>query len=290
MSINVNIDKLRSYANILSNSTFNGLVRDGDFDYLKAKINKYDKKFAKHNGLSYQEYFSHIFNSLKVNYRNEYIYKNLITKKILLGRHNLNTTVALNEFRINKSIADLVLINGTSKVFEIKTELDNSQRLISQIDDYKKVFKEIYLVTHYSLKDKYSDIIGNEIGLIVLTKNFSLQTIRQPKINTTIDNLSILKCLRKQEYSNIIISYFGSLPQVSDFKFYNACKELFLKIPSDILHDLMMQELKRRTVKEKEILASPAVPDELKHICYCLDFTKSEYKVLNSVLREKILI
>ena len=89
---------------------------------------------------------------------------------------------------------------------------------------------------------------------------------------------------------NIILTYFGVLPHVTDFKFYSTCKELFLKIPSNELHDLMMHELKRRTVKEKEILASPTVPDELKHICFCLDFDKNEYNVLKSVLNKKILI
>ena len=290
VNLNVNTDRLRSYANILSNSTFNDLVRCEDYDYLKAKIIKYDKKFTKRTEVTYQQYFSYIFNSLKVNYRNEYIYKNLIINKILLGRHSLNTANALNEFRVNKSIADLVLLNGTSVVYEIKTELDSPQRITSQIHDYKKVFKEIYIVTHYSLMEKYSEIIGNEIGIIVLTDKFSLKTIRKPEINKHFDKLTMFKCLRKAEYSNIILSFFGKLPQVSDFKFYNSCMELFLQIPSEMLHDFMLHELKRRTVKEKEILASPDIPNELKHICMCLDFNKREYSTLNKVLKSKILI
>lgn len=286
----VNIDILRSYANILSNSTFNELVRGGDFSYLKIKIDKYDKKVTKNKSLTYQEYFSHIFDSLKVNYRNEYIYKNFIINKILLGKHTFNTTSVLNEFRINKSIADLVLINGTSRVYEIKTELDNEYRLSSQINDYKKVFKEIYVVTHHSLKDKYLTLLRDDIGLIVLTDNYTLKTVRKSEINEDFDNLSILKCLRKSEYTNIILNYFGYIPQVTDFRFYSTCKELFLKIPSYELHDLMMHELKKRSVKEKEILASQIVPEELKHICFCLDFNKNEYNFLNSILRKKILI
>lgn len=288
MDSEVNIDRLRSYASILSNSTFNLIVREKNYNYLKSKIRKYDKDLPNKNSSTYQEYFTYIFNSLLLNYRNEYLYKNLIINEILFKRYNLSTTTVLNEFRINKSIADLVLINGTSRVYEIKTELDNDNRLLSQIDDYKKVFKEIYLVTYHSLADKYWEIIGKDIGLIVLTDNFTLHTIREAEINTDLDNISILKCLRKSEYTSIIMKYFGFLPQVSDFKFYTSCKELFSRIPSQKLHDLMIDELKKRTVREKDILSSPSVPDELKHICFCLDFDKKEYQVLNSVLNRRI--
>jgi hypothetical protein len=284
----VNIDRLRSYANIISNSTINGIVRAGDYKYLKAKIKKYDNKYIQEESRTYQEYFSYLFNTLKLNYRYEYIYKNVIINKILLEKYSLDTTSVLNEFHVNKSIADLVLINGTSKVFEIKTELDTPIRLANQVADYKRVFKEIFIVTHHTLKDKYLEILSGDIGLIVLTENYSLNTIREPQVNNNFDNLTILKCLRKNEYSNILLTYFGHLPQVTDFKFYSACKELFAEIPSQVLHELMMRELKKRSVKEKGILESKIVPEELKHICLCLDFNKNEYKVLNAFLQKKL--
>lgn len=288
ISETININKLRSYANILSNSTFNEIVRQKNYSTLKANINKYDKDIISGQPITYQDYISHIFDSLKLNYRNEYFYKNLIINKILLEKYNLNTTTVLNEFRVNKSIADLVLINGTSRVFEIKTELDNETRLLSQINDYKRVFKEIYVVTHHSLLSRYQEILDKETGLIVLTEDFTLKTIKKSEAHHDLDNLTIFKSLRKSEYSNIIVSHFGCLPKVTDFKFYNACKTLILQIPTNELHDLMVKELKRRTIKEKEIFASPTVPNELKHICFCLDFDKHEYKFLHSVLNRKI--
>jgi hypothetical protein len=288
VSTALNIDRLRSYASILSNSTFNSIVRNKDLGYIHCKINKYDKALIQDESLTYCEYFSYLFNSLMSSYRNEYIYKNLIINKILLGKYSLNTSTILDEFRINKSIADIVLINGTSKVFEIKTELDSPKRLATQIHDYKKVFKEIYIVTHLSLKDKYLDIIDKNVGLIVLTNNHSLKTIREPVISTEFDNLTIMKCLRKLEYSNIVHSYFGYLPQVTDFKYFNACKDLINSIPSNELHDLMLIELKKRTIREKEIFESTVVPKELKHICFCLDFNKVDYIIFKGILEKKI--
>lgn len=285
---NLNIDQLRSYASILSNSTFDKLVRQNNNKYVLSKSKRYDKEFIKFSNPTYKEYFEHIYNALEANYRNEYVYKNSIINKILLGKYSLNTTTAINEFRVGKSIADLVLLNGTSKVFEIKTELDNAERVINQLKDYKKVFKEIYLVTHNSLISKYKKIISSDIGLIALTENHSLKTIREAKENTNIENKSIIKCLRKVEFSNIIKKYFGELPRVSDFEFFKACTELIEKIPSSELHDLMMVELKKRNVKEKQALASENTPMELKHICLCLDFNKREYTKLSKILSKKL--
>jgi hypothetical protein len=285
---NLNIDQLRSYASILSNSTFDKLVRQNNNKYVLSKSKRYDKEFIKFSNPTYKEYFEHIYNALEANYRNEYVYKNSIINKILLGKYSLNTTTAINEFRVGKSIADLVLLNGTGKVFEIKTELDNAERVINQLKDYKKVFKEIYLVTHNSLISKYKKIVSSDIGLIALMENHSLKTIREAKENKNIENKSIIKCLRKVEYSNIIKKYFGELPKVSDFDFFKACTELIEKIPSSELHDLMMVELKKRNVKEKQALASENTPMELKHICLCLDFNKREYTKLSKILSKKL--
>ena len=95
-----------------------------------------------------RELISEIYCELKNNYRNEYFYKNTLLNKLLLGVHSVNTTTALTEVAIAKSKADFVLINGKAVVYEIKTELDNLERLSSQIDDYYKAFDHVAVVTY----------------------------------------------------------------------------------------------------------------------------------------------
>ncbi|MFS4830453.1 sce7726 family protein [Staphylococcus aureus] len=70
-----------------------------------------------------------LYNYLKKSYRNEYFYKNTMLNKLLLGRHSVNTTTALSEMPIGKSIADFILLNGKGVVYEIKTELDKDEFL-----------------------------------------------------------------------------------------------------------------------------------------------------------------
>ena len=212
------------------------------------------------------------YNLLFVLYRNEYIYKNTIINDLLIAKFGLETTTALNEFKTNRSIADLVLLNGSSKVFEIKTELDTPSRLEGQINDYKKVFEEIYIVTYHSLIDKYINLIDKEIGIISLSEDLKLTTIREPNKNSNFDNTAILKCLRKPEYINVLKRHFGFIPETTDVKFYRACKDLILKIPSKTLHDLMLVELKKRKIREEKLLSAKSTPEYLKYICYTLQW------------------
>lgn len=68
------------------------------------------------------EVICEIYNKLKLEYRNEYFYKNTLLNKLLLGIHSINTTTALTELPIGNSKADFVMINGKAVVYEIKTE------------------------------------------------------------------------------------------------------------------------------------------------------------------------
>ena len=65
----------------------------------------------------------------------------------MLGVHSPRTTTALTEVPIGKSKADFILINGKAIVYEIKTELDNFDRLDGQMEDYYKAFSRMVVVT-----------------------------------------------------------------------------------------------------------------------------------------------
>ena len=285
-----NKTELRCYANMFSTTKFDKLVESGDFSYMNSKVSKYGINSSKPIR-TIRDYLMYAYNSLLNNYRNEYVYKNLIINKILLGKHSLNTTTILNEFKIGKSIADLVLLNGTSKVFEIKTELDSSFRCHSQISDYRKVFENIYLVTHITLVEKYITELEPYIGIIALTENKTLRIIRESTRHTeNLDSETMIKCLRKGEYSNIIKRYFGELPKTTAVNFFSACKDLFAQIPVEALHDMMLVELKKRTIREKEKFKSDdTVPPELKLLLWNLDYDSNNYDKLTNRLNTSII-
>lgn len=113
------------------------------------------------NNKSYGDLFKQIYDVLKKSYRNEYYYKNTLLNKLLLGVHSVNTTTALTELPIANSKADFLMINGKAVVYEIKTELDNLERLESQINDYYLAFDHVAVVTYEENLEAIEKLIAN---------------------------------------------------------------------------------------------------------------------------------
>ena len=236
-----------------------------------------------------RELISEIYCELKNNYRNEYFYKNTLLNKLLLGVHSINTTTALTEIAIAKSKADFVLINGKATVYEIKTELDNLERLSSQIDDYYKAFDHVAVVTYeknLQQLQKALDSIDKPVGIYVLRKNGKLGTIRKPdKYIGDLDKETIFKLLRKSEYEDIIAQRYGYLPEVTQFKYYSVCKTMFLQIPIEESYLLVLRTLKKRMQLEKEEFVK--IPYELKFLAYFMELTYDDYQKLEVFLESQ---
>lgn len=233
-----------------------------------------------------RELISEIYCELKYAYRNEYFYKNTLLNKLLLGVHSVNTTTALTEMAIAKSKADFVLINGKAIVYEIKTELDNLERLSSQIDDYYKAFDHVAVVTYeknLSQLQKVLESIDKPVGIYILRRNEKLGTIRKPQRYTSdLDREVIFKLLRKSEYEEIIAQRYGYLPEVTQFRYYSACKKMFLQIPVEESYLLVLRILKKRMQIEKEEFAK--IPYELKFLAYFMELTYDDYQKLGVFL------
>lgn len=233
-----------------------------------------------------RELISEIYCELQKNYRNEYFYKNTLLNKLLLGVHSVNTATALTELAIAKSKADFVLINGKAVVYEIKTELDNLGRLNSQIEGYYKAFDHVAVVTYeknLQLLTKVLDKIDKPVGIYVLKKNGRLGTIRKPERYTAdLDKETIFKLLRKKEYEEIIAKRYGYLPEVTQFKYYSACKKMFLQMSEEESYLLALKELKKRMQLEKEEFVK--VPYELKFLAYFMELTCDDYQKLKVFL------
>ncbi len=236
-----------------------------------------------------RELISEIYCELKNNYRNEYFYKNTLMNKLLLGVHSVNTTTALTEVAIAKSKADFVLINGKAVVYEIKTELDNLERLSSQIDDYYKAFDHVVVVTYeknLQQLQRVLDSIDKPVGIYVLRKNGKLGTVRNPqRYIRDLDKEIIFKLLRKSEYENIIAQWYGYLPEVSQFKYYATCKKLFLQIPIEESYLHVLRILKKRMQLEKEEFVK--IPYELKFLAYFMELTYDDYQKLEVFLERQ---
>jgi len=281
------LDKLRSYSTVFTRASFNKLLQYDDYSFIDAKIERYDSLKVGKSIHSYYDYIQYIYRALSKHYRNEYVYKNTFINDLLLSQYGVKDTIAINEFRVGNSIADIVMFNGTSKAFEIKTELDTDKRLIGQLADYRKIFKECYIITHESLVEKYLQE-DEQIGIIKLIerpKSLIMQEVRHAKENKEIDSDTLIRSIRTQEYKSIVKQYYGELPEMHSFNMFETCSGLLKCIPRDQLHHFFIEELKKRKSNTNMI---NKYCNELRQMCFAMNIDLNLYRELDFKLSKKI--
>lgn len=238
-----------------------------------------------------EDAFNAIYNFMKRNYRNEYYYKNQLLNNLLIGRHSLNTTSAIRELPISNSIADFILINGKAQVFEIKSGLDSLKRLTGQLQDYYKAFTYVNVIMdEVHLKKVEKAVLNKNVGLYVLTKRNTIKKIREAnEYNNLLDHTVIFKILRKKEYEEILLKYFGKLSSADDFHYFRDSLKIFKQLPIEVAQQELTTMLKLRYLNKYKdnnslILSfSPA----LREVIYFSDYRKKQIEELNQRLQEK---
>ena len=255
-------NKLNILNKFFSRNTFRHCYEEG-YDKIYGQV---IKKYINYDSTkTNSELVSEIYNILKTEYRNEYYYKNTLLNKLLLGIHSVNTTTALTEIPIAKSKADFVLINGKAVVYEIKTELDNLERLESQINDYFKAFDHVAVVTYnenVTAIQKKIDSIGKPVGIYVLQNRGTIKTIQKPeKYRNALDSKIIYK-----------------------FEYYSECRKLFEKMPIEESYEWVLKLLKKRTKIIKNEYKE--IPYELKFLAYFMDLKSEDYEKIRCFLNQ----
>ncbi len=283
LKISYPINQLRDYSSLFSRSEVDRW-RNGDFSNLNNNIYRYDNKLFEKE-ISYLKYLKYIYKVLRRDYPYEYIYKNEFLNQWVKNELGSNNSVVFNEFRIGKATADLALFNGTSKVFEIKTIFDSEYRLSRQLNEYKKLFNEIYLIVPASQLEKYS-LINDKVGIITYSaSNNTFQLVRKSYSQKNPNFSIIMKVLHTKEYKDIVSEFYGKLPEINDFTQFDICKDLIHKIPSSDLNTLFIKTLKKRKVNN---LFFNNINNEFNQICLSLNLNKKEKEKLIYKLNIKI--
>ncbi len=227
---------------------------------------------------TFRELFEWLYQYLLKNYRSEYIYKNVIANKILLGRHSLNTAHMLTEFRVANCKADVVILNGSSTAYEIKSEYDSLDRLPNQVASYSDVFDRVYVVTSKSQTNKIERDLPSTVGIMVLTPRNTISTIREAtSLKDSVKPEIIFDSLTKKEYISIIKRCFGYVPEVPNTYIYRECKNLFSALPPEVAHNEMVLSLSKRGNKTLLKNFVESVPTSLK--AYAISTSLKKHRV-----------
>lgn len=181
----------------------------------------------------------------KKDYRHEYIYKSAITHKVLLGKHSLQTAVILNEFRVGSSKADSVILNGTSTVYEIKSERDSLARLEQQVASYRRVFAKVNIITGENHLDSVIGMVPEDVGILLLSDRYQISPIREAAERPDrTDPKEIFNSIQLIEAKKILKSLNLEIPKLPNTRMHEALGNKFSKLSAVQAHDGMVRILR----------------------------------------------
>lgn len=289
MNIEHNINSLTSLSRIFTPSVMDSLALFGHSDYLTEVFSKSGLGNTLDSSLTLSSFLDYVYNCLNKYYRNEYVYKNAIANKVLLGRHSLATSKMLTEFRVGRNKADVVILNGTSAVYEVKSYYDSLIRLEDQINSYFQVFDYVNVITNSAKVEKVKTLVPEKTGILVLTSNNTISTIRKANSNKENINSDILfDSLRKTEYTRIIKTHYGYIPNVPNTKIYRTCKKMYNEMPLNVVHELTIKTLKQRNNSQYLNHFIKKAPASLTAYALSISGQKKKMQNLENLLNNKV--
>lgn len=233
-------------ATLFTPSTLKSLLSDGATDTQKSLIAALEIELGLSPGCLLSETINKTYSILRrEGNRTDYVYRNAIIDKIVVGKHSINTATPIQEFRVGSSLADLVVLNGTSTVYEIKSERDTLRRLASQVENYSKVFERTYVVTSAKRLLSLERDLPEHIGIITLSRDYTLQTAREATTNWELmDPVAISRTMTIPEAFAALKSLGIPIPNVPNMLIRHAIDDTFKEIGTQSCSQAFVSTLK----------------------------------------------
>lgn len=213
--------------------------------------------------------FDRAYARLALEYRNEYFFKTQLISKIVFGRHSPRTAAALVEVPMGSSCADLVIMNGTSTVYEVKTDLDDFTRLAGQVSDYSTRAEHVNVVVSDLRAAGAERHLAEHVGILAFTRRGSLRTVR-PSVSRleTLEIDHLYQLLRGAEAEAILRRTLGYQLDVGSGLAWPRMREVFRQLPVDLAHNEVVAELRLRGRRTGALASVPSFPHSLRCLAY----------------------
>ncbi|MBX9727325.1 MAG: sce7726 family protein [Sphingopyxis sp.] len=239
--------QLSALTRLFSATVFREMAKKGRSGLFRRLIEQTDLNPRADSRGTVGDAFDAAFDILKTaGHRDEYIYRAAISHKVLMGTHSLRTASMLNEFRAGSCKADLVILNGTATVYEIKSERDSLSRLANQVENYKRVFAKVNVIASEGHIEGVLATVPDDVGVMCLSKRYRITTVREAiYCPARICPVTVLESLRTAEAAAILRAMGLTVPQVPNTQRHAAMRDLFAALDPAALHVEMVRTLKQ---------------------------------------------
>jgi hypothetical protein len=218
-------------------------------------------------------------------YRDEYVYKAALIRRILFGRHSLQTASILNEFRVGDCKADLAILNGTATVYEVKSERDSLVRLSKQVATYATVFAKVYVIASENHISAVEAAVHGDVGILILNRRYQISPLREAREKPEQTSPeAIFNSIRTQEARLILASNGISVPDVPNTALHALLRKSFVRLDPVKAHEGMVRVLKKtRNLLPLSTLVSQ-LPDSLQTAALSVPLRKLDHmRLVNAV-------
>lgn len=222
--MNVSSEYIPQITKIFSKKIIKEILSTNKSDLLNEIV--INSKIEIKENFSYIDIYNYFYNLLINEYQNEYVYKNEFLLQLIKKEYKTEH-VFLQEVPIFNNIVDLLVINGKTTAYEIKTEYDSLQRLESQLDSYSKVFDNIFIITSEKHLEKINNFLKNNytyVGILIFSKK-TIKLIKKASANPNISLNAYEQILTNTELNNYSIT-FDEIKKMDEKKGFKICREI----------------------------------------------------------------
>ncbi len=204
------------------------------------------------------------FASLRSTRRSEYVFKNDVVSRLIFGRHKPTTASAALEFGIRNSKADVVVVNGTTTVYEMKTDYDSFARLESQLSDYSEFAEHVYVVVSPDRSRAALCAAPRHVGVVSLSPSGRMSTVRAAEGGLSrLTSASLFQALRSSERA-LVLEAEGEDHDGSTA----GMREAFSRVSVVSLHGHTVRLLRQRFGAAANVVTDPRFPYSLRALAY----------------------
>jgi len=222
---------------------------------------------------------------LSRHYRNDLVYRRACLGQTPPG----GAGTLLPGFGVGRSIVDFLAVTDTLHAVEIKSDLDNTSRLDSQLHDYRKIAPLVSVMASKRVVERVLAAREFEtVGLHWLDANGRVETVRDAEFSREyLDSEVLMRSLRRAEYLRVLSALGSTVPDLPNTRVFSYALAASRDLDPLIFHNAVADQLRERKPRAGRTLIA-RLPEPVRPAVLKLDPTRQQISSLQDWMNQEV--
>jgi len=223
---------------------------------------------------------------LSRHYRNDLVYRRAALGQMIPWSDG----VLLPEFRVGRSIVDFLAVTDALHAVEIKSDLDNTSRLDSQLHDYRKIAPLVSVMASKRVVERVLAIPEFQtIGLHWLDADGRVETVRDARFSReSLDSDVLMRSLRRAEYLRVLSALGVTVPDLPNTRVFSYALSASRNLDPFVFHNAVAEQLRERKPRAGRSLIA-RLPEPVRPTVLKLDPTRQQVSTLQDWMKQEVV-